>query len=66
MDLIDIVNQLILQDLKLAFATVKILFIAESTEDIPEGKTTVSKKNITGCPGAPVHFCFRHFIKHKA
>ena len=42
-----IANQSILQDLKLMFATVKILFMAESTEGIAEGKTTASKKDIT-------------------
>ena len=47
MDLMYIANQSILQDLKLMFATVKILFMAESTEGIAEGKTTASKKDIT-------------------
>ena len=46
MDLIYIANQSILQDLKLMFATVKILFMTESTEGIAEGKTTASKKDI--------------------
>lgn len=46
MDLMYIANQSILQDLKLMFATVKILFIAESTEGVAEGKTTASRKDI--------------------
>ena len=46
MDLMYIANQSILQDLKLMFATVKILFMAESTEGVAEGKTTASRKDI--------------------
>lgn len=45
MDLMYIANQSILQDLKLMFATVKILFMSESTEGIAEGKTTASRKD---------------------
>lgn len=46
MDLMYIANQSIVQDLKLMFATVKILFMAESTEGVAEGSTTAAgKKN---------------------
>lgn len=40
MDLMYIANPGILQDLRICFATVKILFLPESTEGIEEGKTT--------------------------
>lgn len=43
MDLMYIANPSILEDLKIMFATVKILFIPESTEGVAEGKTTASK-----------------------
>ena len=45
MDLMYIANQSILQDLKLMFATVKILFQAESTQGVADGKTTAGKEN---------------------
>lgn len=46
MDLLYIANQSLLQDLRLMFATVKILFQSESTEGIEDGKTTAGKENI--------------------
>lgn len=42
MDLLYIANQSILQDLKLIFVTVKILFMPESTEGISEGQITAA------------------------
>lgn len=44
MDLMYIANPSILEDLKIMFATVKILFIPESTEGVAEGQTTAKKK----------------------
>ena len=46
MDLMYIANQSILQDIWLMFATVKILFMRDSTEGIAEEKTTAGKENI--------------------
>lgn len=46
MDLMYIANQSILQDIWLMFATVKILFMRESTEGVGEEKTTAGKENI--------------------
>lgn len=46
MDLMYIANRSILQDIWLMLATVKILFMPESTEGIAEGKTTAGKENI--------------------
>lgn len=46
MDLMYIANRSILQDIWLMFATVKILFMSESTEGVAEGKTTAGKENI--------------------
>ena len=43
MDLIYIANQSIVQDIKLMFATIKILFMSESTEGIQEGQVTAHK-----------------------
>ena len=40
MDLIYIANQSVAQDVKLMLATVKVLFMPESTEGVAEGKTT--------------------------
>ncbi|MCQ2146047.1 MAG: exopolysaccharide biosynthesis polyprenyl glycosylphosphotransferase [Bacteroidales bacterium] len=40
MDLMYIANPSILEDLRIIFATIKILFLPESTEGIEEGKTT--------------------------
>ena len=42
MDLMYISQPGILQDLHIMFATVKILFMKESTEGVVEGKTTAS------------------------
>lgn len=44
MDLMYIAHQGILQDIKLMFATVKVLFTPESTEGIAEGETTAMQK----------------------
>lgn len=44
MDLMYIANASILEDLRIMFATVKILFMKESTEGITEGQTTASCK----------------------
>lgn len=43
MDLMYIAKPSILQDVALLFATVKILFLSESTEGVAEGKTTAGK-----------------------
>ena len=40
MDLMYISNPSIIEDIKIMFATVKILFMPESTEGISEGQTT--------------------------
>ena len=40
MDLIYIANPSVVEDLRICFATVKILFMPESTEGIEEGQTT--------------------------
>ena len=40
MDLIYIANTSVLEDLKICFSTVKILFMPESTEGVAEGQTT--------------------------
>ena len=45
MDLMYIAHQGILEDLKLMLATVKVLFIPESTEGISEGKTTAMESS---------------------
>lgn len=47
MDLLYIANRSILQDLRLMFATIKILFQSESTEGVEEGKTTAGKERIS-------------------
>ena len=44
MDLMYIAKPSLLEDLRIMFATVKILFIPESTEGIAEGQTTASGK----------------------
>ena len=44
MDLMYIANPSLLEDLKIMFATIKILFIPESTEGVAEGKITASKE----------------------
>ena len=43
MDLMYIAKPSILEDLRIIFATIKILFIPESTEGVAEGQTTASK-----------------------
>lgn len=43
MDLIYIANQSIVQDIKLLLATVKVLFMRESTEGVQEGQVTANK-----------------------
>ena len=40
MDLMYIAHPSIVEDLKIMFATVKILFMPESTEGVSEGQTT--------------------------
>ena len=40
LDLMYIANPSILEDLRIMFATVRILFLSESTEGIVEGRTT--------------------------
>lgn len=47
MDLIYIASRNILQDIWLMLATVKILFMSESTEGITDGKTTAGKEKIS-------------------
>ena len=42
MDLMYIAKQSIVQDIALMFATVKILFLAESTEGVAEGQVTAA------------------------
>lgn len=44
MDLMYINNMSFMEDLRLIFATVKILFVPESTEGIADGQTTASSK----------------------
>ena len=44
MDLMYIANPTILEDLRILVATVKILFIAESTDGIAQGQTTAAKE----------------------
>ena len=46
MDLIYISNAGILEDLKICFATVKILFVSDSTEGVAEGQTTAMDTSI--------------------
>lgn len=43
MDLLYISNPSLLQDLKIIFATIKIIFLPESTEGVAEGQTTAAK-----------------------
>lgn len=45
MDLMYIAKPSLLEDLRIMFATIKILFIPESTEGIAEGQTTASEEN---------------------
>ena len=45
MDLLYIANPSILQDLRIMLATIKILFMKESTEGVAEGQTTASAQN---------------------
>ena len=43
MDLMYIANPSFIEDLKILFATIRILFVAESTEGIAQGQTTATK-----------------------
>ena len=45
MDLMYINNMSVVEDLRIMLATVKVLFLKESTEGIEEGQTTASHKN---------------------
>ena len=45
MDLLYISNPSLLQDLKIIFATIKIIFLPESTEGVAEGQTTASNSD---------------------
>ncbi len=51
MDLIYIANQSVAQDLKLLFATVKILFMPESTEGVQEGQVTAAEPVVRPAEG---------------
>lgn len=44
MDLMYIANPSFIEDLKILFATIRILFVSESTEGIAQGQTTATKK----------------------
>ena len=44
MDLMYIANPSILEDLSIIFATIKVLFIKESTEGVADGQTTAVDK----------------------
>ena len=44
MDLMYIANPSFLEDLRIIFATIKIIFIPESTDGVAEGQTTAAKK----------------------
>ena len=44
MDLMYIAHPSIVEDLKIMFATVKILFVPESTEGVAEGATTAMEQ----------------------
>lgn len=46
MDLMYISNANLLDDLMIMFATVKILFMAESTEGVAEGQTTAMEETV--------------------
>ena len=48
MDLMYIAQPSMVEDLKICFATVKILFEKESTEGIAEGQTTAASNNTKG------------------
>lgn len=45
MDLVYILRPSILEDIRIIFATVKILFVPESTEGVAEGQTTAMKQS---------------------
>lgn len=47
MDLMYIAHPSIIDDLKIMFATVKILFVPDSTEGVAEGQTTAAKEEAT-------------------
>lgn len=57
MDLMYIANPSIWEDMRIIFATVKILFIADSTEGVAEGMQTASKKQREGEKGLEVQCC---------
>lgn len=44
MDLMYIANPSFIEDLKILFATIRILFVSESTEGVAQGQTTATKK----------------------
>ena len=44
MDLMYIANPSFVEDLKILFATIRILFVSESTEGVAQGQTTATKK----------------------
>ena len=50
MDLMYIAHPSLIEDLRICFATVKILFVPDSTEGIAEGQTTAAVSNITDLP----------------
>lgn len=47
MDLMYIANPSLVQDLRIIFATIKILFMKDSTEGIPEGETNAMAEEVT-------------------
>ena len=44
MDLMYIANPSLMEDLRIMFATIKILFVPESTEGVAEGQTTAQNE----------------------
>ena len=46
MDLMYINDMSLMQDLKLIFATVRILFMKDSTEGVQQGQVTASKQEL--------------------
>lgn len=46
MDLMYIAHPSIIEDFKIMFATIKVIFIPESTEGIPEGQITAERKTV--------------------
>lgn len=45
MDLMYIANPSFIEDLRIIFATIKIIFLPESTDGIAEGQTTASRQS---------------------